>query len=126
MTKQAINIPGAPALPFSSAIRAGDFIFVSGVGGYTNPKTNERIEGIEAQTRRCIETIKEVLGTAGSSLDDVVKTTVFITDAGDFTKMNEVYRSYFSKDLPARSTIVTGLVARPMAVEIECIAYHPQ
>ena len=126
MTKQVLNVPNAPKYPFSPAIRAGDYIFVSGQGGFQNPKTGEPIKGIKAQTRQCLENIKQVLETAGSSLDDVVKVTVFLGNVANYAKMNEVYQSYFSKDPPARSAAVTGLVIPDMLIEIECIAYSPQ
>ena len=125
MAKQAINLPGAPLRPFSAAVRAGDFIFVSGASGTTNSETGEKVSGITAQTGQCLESVKRVLTAAGASLDDVVKSTVFIVNAGDFAPMNEVYQSYFTKDRPARSTVVVGLVRPDMLIEIECIAYHP-
>lgn len=125
MKKQVINVPNAPRLPFSPAIRAGDYIFVSGQGGFVDTAGRE-VEGIDAQTRQCLENIKRVLVAAGSSLDDVVKVTVFLGSVGDFARMNEVYQGYFPKDQPARSTAVTGLVIPNMLVEIECIAYYPQ
>lgn len=86
----------------------------------------KEIKGIEAQTRQCLENMKQVLEIAGSSLDDVVKVTVFLGNVTDYIKMNEVYKSYFSKDQPARSTAVTGLVIPNMLIEMECIAYLPQ
>jgi 2-iminobutanoate/2-iminopropanoate deaminase len=126
MTKQVLNVPDAPKYPFSPAIRAGDYIFVSGQGGFQNPKTGEAIKGIEAQTRQCLQNMKQVLETAGASLDDVVKVTLFLGNVADYAKMNEVYQSYFQKGLPARSTAVAGLVIQNMLVEMECIAYCPQ
>ena len=69
--------------------------------------------------------MKRILEAAGSSLDDVVKVTIFLGNVADFTKMNEVYQSYFPKELPARSTAVTGLVVPNMLIEMECIAYCP-
>lgn len=125
MGKKVIKIPDAPALPFSPGIKAGDFIFVSGQVGYENPATGEKIKGIEAQTRQCLEGVKQVLSAAGSSLTDVVKVNVYLKNAEDFSGMNEVYRSYFTKDQPARSTVVPNLVMPDMLVEIECIAYCP-
>ena len=126
MTKEVINVPNAPRLPFSPAIRAGNYIFVSGQGGYEDPKTGEAIKGIEGQTRQCLENIKRVLETAGSSLDEVVKVTVFLGNVADYAKMNEVYQSYFPTDRPARSTAVTGLVIPNMLIEMECIAHSPR
>jgi len=126
MTKQVLNVPNASKYPFSPAIRAGDYIFVSGQGGFQDPETGETIEGIKAQTRQCLQNMKQVLEAAGSSLDDVVKVTVFLGNVADYAKMNEVYQSYFPNDLPARSTAVTGLVIPDMLIEMECIAYFPQ
>ena len=125
MVKKVITVPNAPELPFSPAIRAGDYIFVSGQGGFMDAEGKE-IKGIEAQTRQCLENMKQVLEIAGSSLDDVVKVTIFLGNVTDYVKMNEVYKSYFSKDQPARSTAVTGLVIPNMLIEMECIAYLPQ
>ncbi|MBA7584671.1 2-aminomuconate deaminase [subsurface metagenome] len=125
MKGEAINLPNAPTLPFSPAIRAGDYIFVSGQGGFVDAAGRE-VEGIDAQTRQCLENMKRVLVTAGSSLDDVVKVTVFLGNVADYAKMNEIYQSYFPKDNPARSTAVTGLANPNMVIEMECIAYFPQ
>jgi 2-iminobutanoate/2-iminopropanoate deaminase len=125
MSKQVINIPNAPKYPFSPAIRAGDYIFVSGQGGFVDAQGRE-VKGIEAQTKQCLKNMKQVLETASSCLDDVVKVTVFLGSVADYAKMNEVYRSYFPKDLPARSTAVTGLVIPNMLIEVECIAYSPR
>ena len=123
MTKKVISIPGAPKLPLSPAVRSGDFIFVSGQGGHKDTEGKEA-KGIEAQTKICLEKVKRVLAAAGASMDDVVKATVFLRNAEDFTKMNEVYQGFFPDDKPARSTVITGLVLPEMLVEIECIAYR--
>jgi len=126
MAKEVIRVPNAPKLPFSPAIRAGDYIFVSGQGGFSDSQGNE-IKGIEAQTRRCLDNIKQILETAGSSLDDVVKVTIFLGDVNNFSEMNKAYQEYFAEDArPARSTAVTGLVVPTMLVEMECIAYCPK
>jgi 2-iminobutanoate/2-iminopropanoate deaminase len=109
-------------LPLSPAVKAGGFVFLSGYSGYRDRRTEALVEGIEAQTRETLEVIKDTLEAAGSSLDKVVKVTVFIRNAQDFPKMNEVYRTFFPKDPPARSTIVTGLVLPELLVEIECMA----
>ena len=125
MTKREVIImPNTADRPFSSAVRAGDFIFVSGQGGHVDAQGNP-VEGIEAQTRQCFKNMKQVLQAAGSSLSDVVKVTVFLANIDDFAKMNEVYRGYFPKDAPVRSTVITGLVSSDMLIEIECIAYKP-
>lgn len=125
MSKKIISVPNAPQLPFSPAIKAGDYIFVSGQVGFEDPESGEKIHGIEAQTRQCIENIKKVLHAAGSDLSDVVKVTVFLRNADDFYSMNKVYKSFFPVDQPARSTVVPEMVMPNMLVEIECIAYRP-
>ena len=122
--KEIIIMPNTADRPYSSAVRAGDFILVSGTVGTMNAQGNP-VEGIEAQTKQCLENIQQVLQAASSSLSDVVKVTVFLANVDNFAKMNAVYRHYFSKDLPARSTAITGLVNPNMLVEIECIAYKP-
>lgn len=125
MTKEVIRMPDSADRPFSPAIRAGDNIFVSGQVGIRDNQGNE-IEGIEGQTKQCLDNASQILEAAGSSLADVVKVTVFLKDVADFAKMNEVYQSYFPEDRPARSTVITGLVNSAMLVEIECIAYCPK
>ncbi len=124
MVKEFIIMPNTAEYPLSSAVRAGDYIFVSGNGGFVD-KDGRKVKGIESQTRQCLENIKQVLEAAGSSLCDVVKTTVFITDIDDFAQMSETYKGYFPKDRPARSTVVCGLVNPDMIIEVECIAYKP-
>jgi len=109
-------------LPLSPAVKAGGFVFVSGYPGFQKRETGAPIEGIEAQTRETLEVIKDTLEAAGSSLDKVVKVTVSLRNAQDFPKMNEVYRTFFPKDPPARTTLVTGMVLPKLLIEIECIA----
>lgn len=123
--KQVIMLPNAPKYPFSSAIRAGGYLFLSGQGGFIDGK-GKKVKGIEAQTKQCLENIRQVLETAGSSLDDVVKVTIFLSKMTHYAKMNEVYQGYFPKDRPARSAAVTGLVIPDMLIEMECIAYCPR
>ncbi len=122
MVKRVITVPGAPKLPFSPAIRAGDYIFVSGQLGSVDAEGNP-VVGIEAQTGICLKNMKRVLAAAGASLDDVVKVTVFLRDEADFATMNEVYERYFVADKPARSTVIAGLALPDMLIEIDCIAY---
>ena len=123
MKGQVISVPSAPNMPFSPAIRTEEYIFVSGQAGFCNLKTNEQIKGIEGQVKQTLENIKEILSAAGSSLSDVVKVTVFLINADDFAKMNEVYKQYFPNDYPARSTLIVGLALPQMLIEMECIAY---
>lgn len=125
MSRQIISVPNAPKMPFSPAIKTGQYLFVSGQAGFYNPKTGQEVKEIEAQTKQTLENIKEVLEAADSSLPDVVKATVFLRNADDFGKMNEVYADFFPKDYPARSTVIVGLALPQMLIEIECIAYCP-
>lgn len=125
MTKKVITVPNASKYPFSPAIRTGDYIFVSGQGGFIDAEGKE-VKGIEAQTKLCLENVKQVLEMSGASLADVVKVTIFLGNVADYAKMNEVYRSYFPKNYPARSAAVTGLVMPNMLIEMECIAYSPE
>ena len=118
MAKQ--TYPSELPYPFSAAVRTGNLLFVSGQVGMRGGKV---VEGIEEQTRATLENIRAVLAQAGASLEDVVKVTVFITDMSLWPKMNEVYREYFTKELPARSALgVTALALPELLVEIECVA----
>lgn len=123
MPKQIIGvIRGAP---ISTGVKAGDYIFLSGQIGSVDERGNE-LKGIEAQTRQALENMKGILKEVGASLNDVVKVTIFLVNVDDFAKMNGVYKSFFTEDFPARSTVVVAALARPeMLVEIECIAYCP-
>ena len=123
MAKQVITVPTAlPGVPYSPAVKVGEYIFVSGQVGHVDSQGN-KLEGVEAQTKQVLDNMKRVLEAAGASMDDVVKTTVFLVKAEDFPKMNDVYKTYFTKDLPARSTVIVAALARPeLVVEIECIA----
>jgi len=124
MLKRVITLPDAPKLPFSAAIRAGDYIFVSGQIGHTDAG-GKKVKGIEGQVRQCLENMKKVLAAAGSSLDEVVKVTVFLRNQADFARMNEIYQSYFAEDRPDRSTVIADLALPSMLIEIDCIAYFP-
>lgn len=126
MTKEIVITPHAPGAHYSQAIKTEQFIFVSGIGGYQNPDTKEPIEGIEGQTRQCLELIKETIEAAGASLNDVVSVTVYLRNPEDFRLMNRVYKTYFPTDPPARATIVTGLVVPGMLLEVQCIASTPR
>jgi len=109
-------------LPFSIGVRTGNLIFLSGQIGNT-PGTRELADtGITGQTRQTLDNIKAVLAYAGSSLDRVVKCTVFLTNIADYQAMNAVYATYFPKDPPARSTVAGSGLALGARVEIECIA----
>ncbi|HEX9488543.1 MAG TPA: Rid family detoxifying hydrolase [Gemmatimonadales bacterium] len=121
--RQVLHGPGeVPGLPFSSAVRVGDLLFLSGQIGNV-PGTRQLADGgITGQTRQTLENIKAVLAFAGSSLDCAVKCTVFLADIQDFAAMNAVYATYFPTDPPARSTVAAKGLAGGARVEIECIA----
>jgi 2-iminobutanoate/2-iminopropanoate deaminase len=121
MEKKVVNVSDALNLPFSAAVKAGDFVFVSGQVGHIDEK-GKAVTGIDAQARLCFEKMKTVLEKAGSSMDEVVKVTIFLSDVNNFGKMNEVYKSYFPKDPPARSTVIAGMAMIQMLIEIDCIA----
>ena len=120
--KEIVRLPGATSTtPLSTAVRVGDVLYLSGQLG-TVPDQGLAPGGIEAEARQALDNIKRVLETAGSGMERVVKCTVFLADIADFRAMNEVYRTYFPTDPPARSTVaVAGLVLNAR-IEIECLA----
>jgi 2-iminobutanoate/2-iminopropanoate deaminase len=122
MDKEYINLPGALDLPFSSAVKAGDFFFISGQVGHLDSNGN-KVEGIEAQTMQCMANIKRILDTVDASFDDVIKMTIYLKDVKYYSRMNETYSKYFFSRLPARSTAITGLAMPEMLIEIDCVAY---
>ncbi len=120
--KQVIQPSGALGLPFSSAVRAGNMLYLSGQVG-VKPGTREIVAGgVGPETRQALENIKRVLTAAGSSMDRVVKCTVFLKDIADYAAMNQVYATFFPKDPPARSAVAGSGLALGARVEIECIA----
>lgn len=122
--KKVIATDAAPKAvgPYSQAIQAGNFLFLSGQLAL-NPQNGEMVgSDISTQTKQVIENIKGVLGAAGASLADVVKTTVFLQNMGDFSQMNEVYKQYFGDSAPARSTVEVARLPKNALVEIESIA----
>jgi 2-iminobutanoate/2-iminopropanoate deaminase len=127
--KQIIRTSDAPAAigPYSQAVRAGGFVFASGQIP-TDPGTGQFVPGgIAEQTEQVLRNLSAVLKAAGSSLDQVVKTTVFLADMNDFAAMNEVYGRYFSEDAPpARATVQAARLPRDARVEIEVIALEEQ
>jgi 2-iminobutanoate/2-iminopropanoate deaminase len=113
-----------PIAPYSTAIKAGNFVFISGQVAM-NPSTGKIVGTTTAeQTEQTLKNMRVVLEAAGSSLENVVKTTVFLSDLNDFKQMNEVYAKFFPKDPPARSTVQAALVMG-LKVEIEAIAIIP-
>ena len=116
-------MPGSlDGLPFSAAVRVGDMLYLSGQIGFL-PGTRELAAGgVRAETRQTMENIKAVLNHAGSSLENVVKCTVFLLDMADYGAVNEVYATFFPRDPPARSAMAGSGLAFGAKVEIECIA----
>jgi 2-iminobutanoate/2-iminopropanoate deaminase len=115
-----------PRGPYSPAVRAGDFIFVAGQGPI-DPATNEYSFGdIQHETRVTLNNIRRILETAGASMADVVKCSVFLKDGRDFYAMNEIYGEFFGENKPARTTVETKFANPDMKVEIDCIAYKPR
>jgi len=124
MDARIIATDGAPKAigPYSQAIVAGDLVFCSGQIPL-DPKSGEVVTGdIKIQTTRVLDNLAAVLGAAGSGLDRVTKTTVFICDMADFPAMNEVYAQRFGAHRPARSTVQIGALPRGARIEIEAVA----
>ena len=122
--KESIFTSKAPQAigPYSQAIRISNLVFASGQAGL-DPQTGELVGGgIEAETRQVLTNIKNVLEAADSSLDAVVKTTVFLIDMVEFPRMNAVYGEFFPKDPPARSTVGVAALPKGARVEIEAVA----
>lgn len=127
MSKQVISTADAPAAigPYSQAIRAGNMLFVSGQIPL-NPQTGEIVGATAAeQARQVLNNLKAVLQAAGTSLDNVVKTTIFLTDLTQFADVNAVYAEFFPQSPPARSTVQVASLPRGAQVEIEAIAIIP-
>jgi 2-iminobutanoate/2-iminopropanoate deaminase len=127
MSRTRITTDGAPAAigPYAQAVRAGNLIFTAGQIAL-DPSTGQAVAGgIKEQTARVLDNLKAILEAGGSSLGQVVKTTVFLKNFNDFAAMNEVYASYFGADgdiLPARSTVEVARLPRDLLVEIEVVA----
>lgn len=122
--KQVINTNKAPGAigPYSQAIKANGFLFVSGQLPVV-PATGQFAEGgVSGQTRQSLENVKAILAAAGCTLDDVVKTTVFIKDMNDFGAVNTAYAEYFTQDCPARACFEVARLPKDALVEIEVIA----
>jgi 2-iminobutanoate/2-iminopropanoate deaminase len=125
--KEVIATPKAPQAigPYSQAIRANGLVFTSGQIAL-DPTTNQVIAGdIAAQTERVLQNLEAVLAGAGSSLAQVVKTTVFLKNMADFAAMNEVYGRYFGPQPPARSTVEVARLPKDVLIEIDVIALTP-
>lgn len=122
--KSSISTREAPTAigPYSQAVVAGGFVFLSGQIPL-DPMTGNLVQGsIEAETERVLENLKAVLSASGSSLAEVVKTTVYLVDLADFVKVNAVYGNYFNSNPPARSTVQVTALPKGARVEIDAIA----
>ncbi|HUL22194.1 MAG TPA: RidA family protein [Thermodesulfobacteriota bacterium] len=124
MIKKVIQTEKAPKAigPYSQAIRAGNFLFLSGQIPL-DPKTEELVKGdIGQQTQQALENIKGILESQKLGMEDVVKVTIFLKDVGNFSRVNEVYRTYFPSSPPARSTVEVARLPRDVEIEVEAIA----
>lgn len=124
MNKEVVNTGNAPKAigPYEQAIKVGEFVYISGQIPL-DPKTGNLVEGdITVQTRRVMENLKGILEAAGSSVERVVKATVFLKSIGDFAAMNEIYAEYLGAAKPARSTVAVADLPRGSLVEIDLIA----
>jgi len=122
--REIVKTESAPAAigPYSQAVRAGGFVFASGQIPL-DPKTGQFVEGgVREQTEQVMRNLAAVLEAAGTGLDRVVKTTVFLADMDDFAAMNEVYGRYFADNPPARATVQAARLPRDARVEIEVVA----
>jgi 2-iminobutanoate/2-iminopropanoate deaminase len=124
LPKKHFETPKAPKPigPYSQAVAAGGFLFVSGQIGL-DPGSGQVVDGgIEAQTERVLENLVAILNGAKMGVENVVKTTVYLQDMADFPRMNEVYARFFGKEAPARSTIQAAALPKGVAVEIDLVA----
>ena len=121
--KKVISTTAAPGAigPYSQAIDTGSMVYASGQIPL-NPETGEIPEGITAQTKQSLANVKAILDAAGLTVDNVVKTTVFLADMNDFAAMNEVYAATFTEPFPARSAVAVKTLPKNVLVEIEVIA----
>jgi 2-iminobutanoate/2-iminopropanoate deaminase len=122
--KEAISSPtAAPAIgPYSPAVRTGNLLFLSGQIPL-DPSTGQLVEGdIRAQTTRVLQNLGELLKAGGTDFSNVVRTTIFLADLGDFAVVNEIYATYFTPPFPARATVQVARLPRDVRVEIDAIA----
>ncbi len=127
MTRRAVSTSGAPpaAGPYSQAIATDELVFCAGQIG-TDPATNQLVEGIAAQAEQALRNLRAVLDAAGCTFADVVKTTCFLADIGDFAAFNEVYARFVADPPPARSTFGVAALPKGALVEVEAIAARPR
>ena len=123
MTKQIVITQNAPAAigPYSQGVKVGNLIFTSGQLPW-NLQSGELVADIERATRQSLDNLKAILESAGTSMDNIVKTVVFLRDMNDFAAMNAVYATYFPSNPPARSTVQVARLPKDAILEIEAIA----
>ena len=123
MAKKKIVSSEAPSAigPYSQAIEVDGFVFTAGQIGI-DPQTGQLVDGIEAQAERALMNIKAVLEAAGCTMNDVVKTTIFMVDIADFPKVNAIYEKFFDEPYPARSTVAVAALPKGALIEIEVVA----
>lgn len=123
MSKTVVHTSSAPAAigPYSQAVQGGRFLFTSGQLGI-DPATGELAHGVEAQTEQAMRNLGAILEKAGLDYADIVKTTVFVVDLGDFAAVNAVYERFFASEPPARSCVQVAALPKGGLVEIECVA----
>lgn len=121
--KNVIHTNSAPAAigPYSQAVQMGDLLFTSGQLGIV-PETGELVQGVEAQTEWALKNLGAILAEAGMSYANVLKTTVFVADLADFSKVNAIYQKFFDGAYPARSCVQVAALPKGGLVEVECIA----
>ncbi len=127
LKREIVFTKNAPAAvgPYSQAVRVGDFIYTAGQVPLV-PESGKLIEGdIKEQTRQVMQNLAQVLEAAGSSLANIVKTTIFVTNLADFAAINQAYGSFFAADPPARSTVQVAVLPLGAQVEIEAVAVKP-
>ena len=123
MKKECINLPGVtPIAPYSPAVVAGDFVFVSGQVGYDMATRQWLGDDIRTQAKGALENLKEVLELAGSNLQKVVKVNIYLNDVNDFATVNEIYKDYFVSEPPARTCFQIAKIPLGGLIEIEAIA----
>lgn len=123
MSKKQIATTAAPGAigPYSQAIAAGNWVYTSGQLGL-NPETGELAGSVQEQARQSLSNVKAILEEAGASMDQVVKTTVYLKDMNDFAAVNEVYNTFFTEPYPARSAVEVARLPKDGLVEIEAVA----
>lgn len=122
---ETIKTNKAPAAigPYSQAVKAGDFLYISGQIPI-DPATGEIVSGdIQVQTNQCMKNLQAICEAAGVTLKNAVKTTIFITDLQEFTKVNETYGKYFAENAPARACVEVSALPKNVAVEVEAVVY---